>query len=279
MNYIFFIFIIIVILFILYEIYELNTLSVSKYEINSDKIQSEFNNYKIVQISDLHSKSFGKNNIKLINRINKLNPDVIFMTGDIIDKRDINHDIALKFLKDICSKYKVFYVLGNHEIEIGYKKLREYKKELKKLGVVILENSSVKLEKGKSHIFVNGLSFRCNLNDKKTSYIKFINKKIGKFDKKFFNVLLVHDPTHAKLLDKFENDLILCGHLHGGIIRILNTGFFSPARNFFPKYFAGLYELNNSKLIVSRGLGKSKAIIRINNLPDIVFITLKSDEK
>lgn len=271
-----FICITILLVFVLYQIYELNTLSVSKYEIFIDKIPNEFNDYKIVQISDLHSKEFGKENIKLLRKIDELSPDIIVMTGDIIDKRDDKFDIAIDFLKKLCSKYQVIYTIGNHEIEIGYKKLKKYKEELKEIGVTILEDSSMTIYKNKKSIVINGLNYRYNLNDNKNSYLKFVKSKIGKVDREKFNLLLTHDPTYATLYDKIENDLILCGHIHGGIINLGKVALFSPSRKMFPKYFSGMYKLKNSKLIVSKGLGKSKAIVRINNLPEIVLINLKS---
>ena len=106
--------IVLFILFILYEIYELNTLSVSKYEIVSDKISSEFNNFKIVHISDLHSKQFGKNNIRLINRINFLKPDIIVFSGDIIDNKEKYFDDIISLIKVLGFKYKIYYSFGNN---------------------------------------------------------------------------------------------------------------------------------------------------------------------
>lgn len=273
-----FICIAVLLIFVLYQIYELNTLSVSKYEICIDKIPNEFNNYKIVQISDLHSKEFGKGNIKLLRKIDEISPDIIVMTGDIIDKRDDKFDIAIDFLEKLCSKYQVIYTIGNHEVEIGYKRLKKYKEKLKEIGVILLENSNIVIYKGNESIVISGLNFRCNLNHNKNSYLKFVKSRVGKINCQKFNLLLTHDPTYANLYDKIGNDLILCGHIHGGIINLGKIALFSPTRKLFPEYFSGMYQLKNAKLIVSRGLGKSRAIVRVNNLPEIVSITLKSSK-
>ncbi len=267
----------IIFLFVLYQVYELNTLSYSEYEIKSKKIKEEFNNYKIIQISDLHSKQFGKNNKRLINKIDLVKPNAVFLTGDIIDRGDRDFSKTIEFIKNIASKYPVYYIFGNHELEINYSRLKKYNEILKNKNIHIINGEKEKIVLGKSCINICGFQFKHNFNNRKEKYIKFLNDKFNLKDEKEFTVLLTHDPKDIQEYSKLNLDLVFAGHVHGGIVRFGKLSLLSPLHEFFPKYFAGLYFVKNTKMIVSRGLGKSKALVRINNLPDIVCVTLKSD--
>ena len=106
----------------------MSKLEIAKYVIENEKIPKEFNDYTIVQISDLHNKSFGKDNIHLLNEINKINPQVVFITGDIIDGENKNFQVALDLLNNLTSKYKVYHITGNHEQKALIKKHKDSKK-------------------------------------------------------------------------------------------------------------------------------------------------------
>lgn len=265
--------IVLFILFILYEIYELNTLSVSKYEIVSDKISSEFNNFKIVHISDLHSKQFGKNNIRLINRINFLKPDIIVFSGDIIDNKEKYFDDIISLIKVLGFKYKIYYSFGNHELSLKNIDVNRFVCELEKLNVVVLRDEKVKLYNGNNYINIYGLNH--NFNSDKSFNLRQIDL-LKSANNNEYNILLLHDPDYIDSVLKYNIDLVFSGHIHGGIIRLGKIGIFSPNKLLFPKYVCGIYEKNKTKLVVSRGLGKSKALVRVNNLPEIVCVNLKS---
>ncbi|WDC83435.1 hypothetical protein PL321_11895 [Caloramator sp. mosi_1] len=100
---------------------------------------------------------------------------------------------------------------------------------------------------------------------------------MGKIDDRTYNILLTHNPLYFKTYSSWGADLTLCGHIHGGIIRIpFIGGFLSPERVFFPKYNAGKYEINNNILIVNRGLGNGDFGLRFNNRPEVTVITLSN---
>ena len=283
-----FIFIGIFILMYLYIKYNVNTLEVTKYVVENKKVPKEFDGYNIVQISDLHSKLFGENNKKLIQKIKSLNPDIVVVTGDLIDGENNNYNVALDFMKEISKLYRVYYIIGNHEQKSLIKKYKdEYKdyfNKLHKIDFVNLDNNKVEIVKGDSNINLYGLTvpYSCYKylfdNQETTSIdIDFLEEKLGKVDREQFNILLAHTPFYFDEYEKWGADLTLCGHVHGGIVRLpIVGGLLSPDRKFFPKYDLGEYIKNKSTMIVSKGLGGSKVLIRVNCKPEIVNIKLKN---
>ena len=283
-----FIFIGIFILMYLYIKYNVNTLEVTKYVVENKKVPKEFDGYNIVQISDLHSKLFGENNKKLIQKIKSLNPDIVVVTGDLIDGENNNYNVALDFMKEISKLYRVYYIIGNHEQKSLIKKYKdEYKdyfNKLHQIDFVNLDNNKVEIVKGDSNINLYGLTvpYSCYKylfdNQETTSIdIDFLEEKLVKVDREQFNILLAHTPFYFDEYEKWGADLTLCGHVHGGIVRLpLVGGLLSPARKFFPKYDLGEYIKNKSTMIVSKGLGGSKVLIRVNCKPEIVNIKLKN---
>ena len=283
-----FIFIGIFILMYLYIKYNVNTLEVTKYVVENKKVPKEFDGYNIVQISDLHSKLFDENNKKLIQKIKSLNPDIVVVTGDLIDGENNNYNVALDFMKEISKLYRVYYIIGNHEQKSLIKKYKdEYKdyfNKLHQIDFVNLDNNKVEIVKGDSNINLYGLTvpYSCYKylfdNQETTSIdIDFLEEKLGKVDREQFNILLAHTPFYFDEYEKWGADLTLCGHVHGGIVRLpLVGGLLSPDRKFFPKYDLGEYTKNKSTMIVSKGLGGSKVLIRVNCKPEIVNIKLKN---
>ena len=283
-----FIFFGIFILMYLYIKYNVNTLEVTKYVVENKKVPKEFDGYNIVQISDLHSKLFGENNKKLIQKIKSLNPDIVVVTGDLIDGENNNYNVALDFMKEISKLYRVYYIIGNHEQKSLIKKYKdEYKdyfNKLHQIDFVNLDNNKVEIVKGDSNINLYGLTvpYSCYKylfdNQETTSIdIDFLEEKLGKVDREQFNILLAHTPFYFDEYEKWGADLTLCGHVHGGIVRLpLVGGLLSPDRKFFPKYDLGEYIKNKSTMIVSKGLGGSKVLIRVNCKPEIVNIKLKN---
>ena len=283
-----FIFIGIFILMYLDIKYNVNTLEVTKYVVENKKVPKEFDGYNIVQISDLHSKLFGENNKKLIQKIKSLNPDIVVVTGDLIDGENNNYNVALDFMKEISKLYRVYYIIGNHEQKSLIKKYKdEYKdyfNKLHQIDFVNLDNNKVEIVKGDSNINLYGLTvpYSCYKylfdNQETTSIdIDFLEEKLGKVDREQFNILLAHTPFYFDEYEKWGADLTLCGHVHGGIVRLpLVGGLLSPDRKFFPKYDLGEYIKNKSTMIVSKGLGGSKVLIRVNCKPEIVNIKLKN---
>lgn len=255
------------------------SIKISRHKIKNNKIPKEFNNFKIVHLSDFHSNSFGKDNLKLIEKINSENPNIIVMTGDMVNKYDTNFYRFLNLVEFLSKIYKIYYIIGNHEKGLSKNNMNVIIRKLEEFGVTILNNEKVTIKQNQYKINIYGIDLPMQYYRKEKNSIfnveKFINRYMKKYREEEFNILLVHNPLYFDAYSKYNVDLTLSGHVHGGMIRLPFIGaLLSPERRFFPKYNSGLYEINNKKLIVSRGLGQSKLGIRILNVPEIVSITL-----
>ncbi len=244
--------------------YDNNRLTVKKIVINSPKIDEDFNGYRILQLSDLHNKSFGKNQQALLEAVKSEKPSIIVFTGDMIDRGDVDFTPSKNLVQGLTKIAPVYFVPGNHEeSNVRYKEL---KKELVDMGVMILEDKTAKLEMGKSYINILGLK-----NYRRSEEVK----QHLKANRDEFNILLAHHPELFMQYAEAGIDITFSGHAHGGQIRIPGLGgLIAPDQGLLPQYTAGVYEKNTSRLVVSRGLGNSIAPVRILNPPEIVIVTL-----
>jgi len=260
-------------------IWQNNAITTTQIDYVSAKIPEEFNGYRIVHISDLHNKQFGRNQERLLKKISAVSPDIIVITGDLIDRRKYDLETAMVFIDGAMKIAPVYYVSGNHEAWSGdYENISE---NLRISGVQILDDTKATLIKGNGKIEILGLSDPDFLT---TSYLEGTNssKLRGHLerlsDDSAFQILLCHRP---ELFDIYVNqniDLIFSGHAHGGQVRIpFVGGLVAPDQGLFPKYTSGAYTQNQSTMIVSRGLGNSVIPIRIFNRPEIVVVTLRSE--
>lgn len=259
-------------------------IDVSKYEISSLKIKEDI---KIVQLSDLHSRKFGKNNEKLIIRIKEAKPDVIVCTGDMVNAKTNDLKELEVFIGQLIAIAKVYYVMGNREFKYSKEEYVALKTMLDNMGVIVLENEKSYL---KENIAISGINYENR--DTNEYYTKYkdnylekekINKAenvLPKIDSKDFNILLVHSPNAFEKYADLKFDLVLAGHLHGGVVRIpFLGGLLSPSISFFPKYDAGMFLEKESTMCVSRGLGYGSLPFRILNNPEIVTLDIKSLHK
>jgi len=244
------------------------SIQTSHINITNEKIPLSFNDYTIVQVSDLHNTEFGNNQSRLLKAIRKASPNIITVTGDLIDSNHNDISKAMDFINGALKIAPVYYVTGNHEAKSSL--YSELKSNMLKAGVEILEDEGILLENSGESIELIGL------ND--TTFLTGANlANLVNNDK--YTILLSHRP---ELFDYyvFNNvDLVLCGHAHGGQIRLpFIGGLYAPKQGFFPEYYEGVYEKNQTSMVVSRGLGNSIIPLRINNRPELVVITLKSDK-
>lgn len=266
------------ILIILFFIWQNNHIVISKFNYNNEKILNEFSGFKIVHISDLHNKSFGKNQKYLLNKISSLSPDIIVVTGDLIDRRRYDLDTALLFIEGAMEIAPVYYSSGNHEAWSGqYEDIRE---RLIDHGAIVLDDTKVELFKNHERIEILGLTDPAFLTssymDKKDTsgleeYLQLMR------DDSVFQILLSHRPDLIDIYSRENIDMIFSGHAHGGQIRIPGIGgIVAPDQGFFPKYTSGSHTINKSTIYISRGLGNSLVPIRIFNRPELVVVTLRN---
>lgn len=219
--------------------------------------------YNFVFVSDLH----GYDNEPIFKAINNLNPEAILVGGDFIHDRN-NYKSGLEFLIAVCEKYPVFCSLGNHEFRFDDDMLPL----IKETGANILDNESVLYDE----INIGGLTSAVKRGAQKD---KKANKRVPDIEflmnfsnKEGFKLLLCHHPEYySKYIKDIDVDLTLSGHAHGGQWRILGQGIFAPGQGIFPKYTSGLID---GRLIVSRGLGNTHRIPRINNKPEIINLII-----
>lgn len=257
-------------------------IDISKYEVVSNKIPKEFDGFKILQLSDLHNRRFSK---KLIKKIHSQDPDIIVITGDMVSANSKGFNGFFDVIKGLDNKYPIYYVFGNHEQRLSLEKRALIVSRLKEYGVKVINNDADYIIKGKDYIKIYGLHqnllYYNNYIKSKKSYSydkKDIETIFPGLDDKTFNILITHNPLYFETYEKWGTDLIFSGHVHGGIVRIpFIGGLLSPERNFFPKYSGGEYSINDSKMIVSRGLGYSTVNLRVFNNPEICVVELKSE--
>ena len=251
---------------------QLNTITVE-----SENLPKVFSGYKIAQVSDLHNKSFGKDNKKLLALLEEAHPDIIVLTGDIIDSYRTDVDVSLEFAEKAAEIAPIYFVPGNHESRIpeDYQKLIE---GFEQIGVTVLENQTEKIEKDGEYICVAGVKDPAFEKVDASAYGEIMKGYLNALDTEdAFCVLLAHRPELFDIYCKYSIDLVLSGHAHGGQIRIPFIGaVYVPGQGFFPEYTEGLHTNGSTNMVISRGIGNSSVPIRFNNRPEVVLIELKS---
>lgn len=248
------------------------------YEIESEKLPSSFDGYKILQLSDLHNENLTH---QLLAKIDKENPDIVVMTGDMVSANHRDFTAFFKLAKQVSDKYKVYYIKGNHEGELRKKDYELFSDTLYTYGIENMDNEMLRLEKDGEHINLYGMW--CNQryysradSDEEYKITKDVMEKLlGTPNKNEYNVLLFHTPSFFEEYEKWGADLVLSGHMHGGLIKLPKYGgVFSPDRKMFPKYCYGRFDKNDTTMIISSGLSRGSTGFRLFNRPEIVVTTL-----
>ena len=252
-----------------------SALMVNEIKITNDKIPQSFEGFRIAQVSDLHNAELGKDNNKLIEKLNECEPDIIVLTGDLIDSNHTNLEVAISFAQQAVKIAPCYFVTGNHEAWVG-SQYEELKTSLENAGVTVLQDEAIELNYGDECIQLIGL------NDpdfsERDSFLSesILETKLSQVNiSNGFTILLSHRPEYFNVYQNKNIDLVLSGHAHGGQFRLpFLGGVIAPNQGFFPKYDAGIYTENGTTMIVSRGIGNSIIPVRINNRPEIVIIEL-----
>ncbi len=264
---------------ILLYLYNQNTqVKVSHYTVKSKKISNCFNGYKIAHISDYHNTNSKRIKETLIKRLKENRPDIIVITGDLIDSRRTNIETASDFVKSIAHIAPIYYVFGNHESRL--KNIEYLEEKIQNVGAKILRNNYVKLEKDGEYIKLIGIDDPCffgiSKEEEKTK-LENIIKTLAKEENRF-TILLIHRPEYMQIYSNNNVDLVFTGHAHGGQIRIpFVGGIIAPGQGMFPKYTSGIHEMNDTKTVISRGIGNSSFPFRVNNRPELVIATLTNN--
>jgi uncharacterized protein len=268
---------------------EIHHLTVSKYEIHSNKLPVEFDGVKVVLLTDLHNNTFGKNNEELLRRIRNEQPDYIMIAGDmLIGHKKADYYETLSFLDTLSKEFDIYYVNGNHEQRLAEEKdtkdtiYKEYHDILVANGIHFVHNRTVKIKRNGAAINVTGLEIASEYYHKfnrPEMTIEYINKCIGRCDSKAYTILLAHNPMYFDYYARWGADLVLSGHVHGGVMRLpYFGGVISPQYVLFPRYDSGRFEQDSSTMLLSRGLGVHTLKVRIFNRPEMMVFTLKKEK-
>ena len=253
-------------------------ISFSSYRIKDKRLKK---NAKIVMISDLHNACYGEKNSKLLHVVETISPDLILVAGDVIvGKTGLSVDTGVDFLNSLGESFPVFVGKGNHEMRTSiyekYGDMWETLYERTKDKVHWLINDSIYLADYNMTIY--GLDMKPEYYRRfKKLYMDsaYLEEELRKPDKRSYNILIGHDPDYFEEYAAWGADLCVSGHVHGGLIIIPHLGgLISPMIKFFPKYYKGVYNIGDSHMIVSAGMGLHTLKIRVNNEPDLVTINL-----
>nr|WP_143155602.1 metallophosphoesterase [Ornithinibacillus halophilus] len=270
--------IILLILLVLFSYSQNNWLTTTSITIKSKELPSNFDGYKIVQLSDIHNKTFGKNQKRLVSKVKNEKPDIIFVTGDLIDARKYDEEPSLILMEQLVNIAPTYFVTGNHEWSSG--KYESLEAKLLSAGVHVLRNESERLTIEEQKILLLGIDDPYGSE----SYVDVaitkdsLNPFADEIEQSSYTLLLAHRPELFSTYQEYGIDVTFSGHAHGGQVRLpFVGGLVAPGQGFFPNFTAGKYEENESTLVVSRGLGNSIIPQRIFNLPEVVSITLETE--
>lgn len=239
----------------------------------SGALPEAFEGFKIAHVSDLHNAVFGRKNEKLLSLIRAAKPDIIAITGDLIDSRHTDIDSALAFVEAAAEIAPVYYVTGNHESRLDFD---EIEPRLIAAGARVLRNEAEDIGRGGERIRLAGIDDPSFIRtggtaeERAAAELEQLGDGGGTF-----TVLLAHRPELVEVYAEYGAGLVLSGHAHGGQVRLpLLGGLYAPGQGLLPEYDSGLYSLGETQMVVSRGLGNSVAPLRVNNRPELVVVTL-----
>lgn len=258
----------IIIILIPFCLYQNKHLVITTYTYESEKLGADLDGYRIVQISDLHNAEFGKENKKLLETIRSCSPDIIVITGDLVDSNHTNVERAVTFVKEAVKIAPVYYVTGNHEYWLDPSENEQMMQGILAAGACDLDDEAVRIEKGDSSFMLAGLDDQ-HLSDETL-------KNLLQEQKNELSIVLAHEPQYLQNYANAGADLVLTGHAHGGQIRLpFVGGIVAPDQGFLPEYTSGKYNRADTEMIVSRGLGNSIIPVRLFNYPEVVCVELR----
>ena len=245
------------------------------YEIASERLPAAFEGFVIAQISDLHNAQMGEGNRELLDMLAKAKPDIIVITGDLIDARRTDISVALAFLQNAVQIAPCYMITGNHECAIDRVDYYSFEAQVRELGVFVLHDEAVELERGGEQITLLGVD--------DPNFIGMLYSPAGLrelADTDGFCMMLSHRPEHFDRYAQAPIDLTFSGHAHGGQFRLpLIGGLYAPGQGVFPEYDSGIYTYQNAYMVVSRGIGNSSFPLRLCNRPELVVVTLTARDK
>lgn len=258
-----------------FVIWDNNALEVTRAEFSSVRLPAGFDGLVVVQLSDLHGKEFGEGNKRLLDAVAAQSPDLIALTGDLVDeytKRPLQYAAAIGGA--LSALAPTYYVTGNHEWAL--RQAEDVCAALESAGVTCLRNQTVPIERDGERILLSGVDDPNAYADQKTPE-DMTRELLEAYGENDFRLLLAHrNNLFATEYYRLGYDLTLAGHGHGGLVRLPFTdGLVDPHQGLFPSYTSGFYTVEGAKLFVSRGLGNIFPSARLFNRPEVAVLTLR----
>lgn len=266
-------------------LYDSNRFVVSEYTFRDKRIRRKT---RAVVLADLHNKQYGKNNERLVDAIRTCQPDYILVAGDLLTaKPGASMDIAIHLLEELSKDYPIYYGNGNHEHRLRLypetygEMAKEYREALEHLGVRLLTNTHVDLRDIGITVYGSEIDrFYYKRFKVQKMELDYLNSILGQPSEDNYNILLAHNPDYFPQYAAWGADLVLSGHVHGGMVRIpvLKKGIVSPNVRLFPEYDGGLFKQDKSVMLLSRGLGMHTIPIRLFNPGELLVIDFEPEE-
>lgn len=278
----------ITLVFVGITVHQNTSIKITKYEVKNKNLPESFDKFKIVQLSDIHNDYYGEKLEDLAKKVENEKPDIIAITGDLVDAQRYNAENTLAFIDRIKDISPIYFVYGNHDIGIeGDNYYTRIVEELEERGVKFLNVKSDTIVRGNDSINIVGIQDPSTIYNierfARLDTSEEVNEAMieevlnNRINKNGFTLMLAHRPEYFDIYKNYDIDLVLTGHAHGGQFRIpFIGGIYAPNQGLFPKYTSGMHTENKTSMIISRGLGNSRLPIRIFNTPEIVSVTLKS---
>lgn len=277
---------VLVIIILWVTIYDTNRFVVVHHTFSDKRIKKSV---RAVVLTDLHNKCYGRNNELLLQKIREQKPDFILVGGDIpTAKPGKSLDDAISFIRELAKDYPIYYANGNHEHRMKlypetYGDMWErYEAALKELKVYLLENERVELPETGLCIYGSEIE-RIYYKRFKTAMMDetYMESILGKKDTRYYNILLAHNPDYFPQYAAWGADLVLSGHVHGGMVRVpfWGKGVVSPKVCLFPKYDGGLFTQDKSVMLLGRGLGMHTIPVRTFNPGELIVVDFEPDKQ
>lgn len=243
--------------------------------VTDQRLPQEFEGFRIAQISDLHNEVFGTGNGELLTLLAGTRPDIIIITGDLVDSRRTDVSAALEFVRGAVEIAPVYYVAGNHESRIP-EEFWMLERCMENLGVSVLRGERTLLTREGAAIALIGVDDPTFQDKDSANWPGIVEEELGRLrEEGLYSILLIHRPELLETYARAGMNLVFSGHAHGGQVRIpFVGGVIAPNQGFFPQYDGGLYTMGDTQMVVSRGLGNSLCPLRVNNRPEIVLAEL-----
>ncbi len=255
------------------------------YLLKSPKLKPQREPLRFLFISDLHNKTFGQKNCRLLQEMEHLDPQGVLIGGDLlVAKPGYSMEVAMDFVRETARRFPVYYAPGNHEYrmriypEVYGDMYPRYRRVLDDAGVQILDNREVQIKIGENRICLYGFEMDREYYRKgrrQTLAVAELEKMFGKPSREMYTILLAHNPLQGDAYLDWGADVTLSGHLHGGMMRLGGRAVVSPDFTLFPKYGCGLYRKGDRSLIVSAGLGEHTIPVRLFNPRELVVLELE----